>query len=72
MEKSLRRWKCRDCSRANESAIALDGTGKCGHCGHSMNVQPSRLRNGVVLPATYPTRMGSPGRTAHVRSLGEV
>jgi hypothetical protein len=72
MENALRRWKCRDCNRANETVIALDGTAKCEHCTRRTSVQPSRVRNGVILPATYPTRMGSPGRLAHVRSLGEV
>ncbi len=72
MEQALRRWKCRNCSRANETIIELDGTAQCEHCRNRMSVQPSRVRKGVVLPATYPTRMGSPGRFAHVRSLGEV
>jgi DNA-directed RNA polymerase subunit RPC12/RpoP len=72
MENSLRRWKCRDCSRANETAIEIDGTAQCVYCSRRTSVQPSRLKNGVVLPASYPTRMGSPNRTTHVRSLGEV
>ena len=69
---ALRHWKCNHCSRSNETAIGLDGRGLCAHCANRTSVQPSRLRNGTILPASYPTRMGSQGRTAHVRSLGEV
>jgi hypothetical protein len=56
MSTVLRSWKCRHCGRANATAIGLDGTGTCEHCAAATQVQPSRLRNGVVLPATFPTR----------------
>jgi len=73
VSQTLRRWKCRDCSRSNETEIGLDGTAVCGHCSHRINVQPSRLKNGTLLPAVYPTRLGAPGAAIHrVRSLGEV
>ena len=72
MDNTLRRWKCRNCSRSNETAIALDGTGKCTHCERLTSVQPSRVRNGVVLPASYPTKMGSNRGAVPIRSLGEV
>ena len=72
METPLRRWKCNHCSRANETAIGLDGIGQCAHCVNRTSVQPSRLRNGVVQPAVYPTRMGSNFSVTRVRSLGEV
>jgi hypothetical protein len=73
MNDPLRRWKCRNCSRANETVVALDGTAKCDHCTKVMSVQPSRVRDGVVLPASYPTRIGTPrGAAKIVRSLGEV
>ncbi len=72
MENVLRRWKCLLCSRANETAIELDGTATCKHCTRRINVQASRIKNGVVLPASYPTRMGASRQTVHVRSLGEV
>ena len=72
MNEVLRRWKCRDCSRANETAIGLDGTGVCAHCTHTINVQPSRLRNGTVLPSSYPTRKVVLHGMVRVRSLGEV
>src|SRR5207245_1604819 len=48
---ALRSWKCRNCGRSNSTEIALDGTGVCAHCSYLMQVQPSRIRNGVVLPA---------------------
>ena len=72
MTEVLRRWKCRDCSRANESAIELDGTALCQHCGRRTSVQPSRMRNGSVLPAVYPTRKRVLQGAVRVRSLGEV
>jgi hypothetical protein len=72
VDNTLRRWKCRNCSRSNETAIELDGTGKCTHCARLTSVQPSRVRDGKVLPATYPTKMGSPRSNVPIRSLGEV
>ena len=72
MDPVLRHWKCRHCSRGNATAIALDGIGTCEHCGNRTSVQPSRIRKGTVLPMTYPTRVGAPGRLVRVRSLGEV
>ena len=72
MKDALRRWKCRDCSRTNETTIGLDGMATCQTCGHSINVQPSRVRNGKLLPATYPTRIGVLRGAVRVRSLGEV
>jgi DNA-directed RNA polymerase subunit RPC12/RpoP len=62
MENALRNWKCRNCGRTNRTEVALDGTAKCEHCGYLMSIQPSRVRNGQVLPAVYPTRRGSPGK----------
>jgi hypothetical protein len=50
----------------------LDGSGQCAHCANRTSVQPSRLRNGVVQPAIYPTRRGSSFSVTRVRSLGEV
>ena len=55
MSTVLRTWKCRHCGRANATAIGLDGAGNCEHCASATQVQPSRLRNGVVLPASFPT-----------------
>lgn len=69
---TLRRWKCNHCSRANETAIGLEGSGQCTYCRNLTSVQPSRVRNGVVQPAVYPTRMGSSFSVTGVRSLGEV
>ena len=57
MSTTLRSWKCRHCGRANATAIGLDGAGTCEHCAAATQVQPSRLRNGVVLPASFPTRI---------------
>jgi len=64
---ALRNWKCRDCGRANATEVALDGTAKCVHCSYLMHVQPSRIRNGVLLPLVYPTRRG-PALDEAVRS----
>jgi hypothetical protein len=72
MNEALRRWKCRDCSRSNETTIGLDGTAVCAHCAHTINVQPSRFRNGTLLPASYPTRRVVLRGAVRVRSLGEV
>ena len=72
MTQALRRWKCRDCSRSNETEVRLDGTAICGHCSHTISVQPSRMRNGNILPAVYPTRVGVLHGAVRVRSLGEV
>ncbi len=66
----LRNWKCRNCGRANATAVEPDGTGKCEHCRYVMSLQPSRLRNGAVLPNSYPTRMGSRSG-APIRSFRE-
>ena len=63
---SPRSWKCRDCGRANTAPVALDGTAKCEYCSYLMQVQPSRIRNGVKLPASYPTRLGPPGQRLEV------
>jgi len=52
----LRSWKCRNCGRANSTEIGLEGTGTCAHCSAATQVQPSRIRNGVILPASFPTR----------------
>ena len=73
MPNAQRHWKCRNCGRANLNAVALDGTAKCDHCTYTMSIQPSRMRNGVLLPASYPPRPGSV-RTleSSTRSLGEV
>jgi DNA-directed RNA polymerase subunit RPC12/RpoP len=72
MSQALRRWKCRDCSFTNETEIGLDGTAVCGHCSHRINVQPSRIKNGRILPAVYPTRLGTPRPALRIRSLGEL
>jgi len=71
MQDALRNWKCRNCGRANATPVALDGTAKCEHCSYVMSVQPSRLRNGVVLPSSYPTRMGPRNAVATRGTLGE-
>ncbi|MEX0879523.1 MAG: hypothetical protein WEB59_07095 [Thermoanaerobaculia bacterium] len=55
MENALRNWKCRNCGRANKTAVALDGTAKCEFCTYVMSVQPSRIKGGTILPASYPT-----------------
>jgi DNA-directed RNA polymerase subunit RPC12/RpoP len=55
---ALRNWKCWNCGRANSTEIALDGTANCPHCAYRMLLQPSRIRDGVILPASYPTRRG--------------
>lgn len=72
MENSLRHWKCRNCGRANQTSVALDGTAQCAHCTYQMSVQPSRVRNGVTLPLSYPTNRGSQRNEARGRSLGEA
>jgi len=72
VNQALRRWKCRDCSRSNETEIGLDGTAHCGHCSHRINVERSRIKNGTILPAVYPTRLGTPRAALRIRSLGEV
>ena len=61
MENALRNWKCRDCGRSNRTAVALDGTAKCEHCGYVMSLQPSRLKAGAIQPAIFPSR--PPART---------
>jgi len=38
--------------------VALNGTADCPHCRYQMLIQPSRIRDGVILPASYPTRRG--------------
>ena len=55
MQSPLRPWKCRNCGRANQTVVALDGTARCEHCRYQMSIQPSRIKNGTVLPASYPT-----------------
>lgn len=72
METTLRNWKCRNCGRANQTAVALDGTAQCEYCTYLMSVQPSRVRDGVTLPASYPTRRGSPRNGTLDRVLGET
>jgi len=62
MNNALRVWKCRHCGCSNSTEVALDGTAACGTCAKRTEVQPSRLRNGVVLPATYPTKLAPPRR----------
>jgi DNA-directed RNA polymerase subunit RPC12/RpoP len=71
MPNVLRHWKCRNCGRANETTVGLDGTAKCEHCANRMSIQPSRIRNGVLLPASYPTRHDSPRNGALIGRLGE-
>ena len=61
MDNALRNWKCRNCGRANKTAVALDGTAKCEFCTYVMSVQPSRIKGGAVLPASYPTKAATPG-----------
>jgi hypothetical protein len=61
MDNALRNWKCRNCGRANKTAVALDGTAKCEFCTYVMSVQPSRIKGGAVLPASYPTKAPTPG-----------
>jgi len=56
MKYALRVWKCRHCGCSNTTEVGLDGTGTCGTCSKATQVQPSRIRNGVVLPASYPTK----------------
>ena len=53
----LRSWKCRHCGCANSTEIPLEGTGTCVYCSMQTQVQPSRIRNGVVLPGSFPTRL---------------
>jgi len=73
MENALRNWKCRNCGRANRTEVALDGTAKCEYCTYTMSVQPSRVKNGVTLPSSYPTRRGTaPTDETNRRSLGEA
>jgi DNA-directed RNA polymerase subunit RPC12/RpoP len=72
MENALRNWKCRNCGRANRTEVALDGTAKCEYCTYLMSVQPSRVRNGVTLPSSYPTRRGTISGDANGRPLGEA
>jgi hypothetical protein len=55
---ALRNWKCRNCGRANATEIALNGTAICEYCRDVTLVQPSRIRDGVLLPSSYPTRHG--------------
>lgn len=61
MDNALRNWKCRNCGRANKTSVALDGTAKCEFCTYVMSVQPSRIKGGAVLPASYPTKAPTPG-----------
>jgi len=72
MEDTLRNWKCRNCGRANRTAVALDGTAKCEYCTEKMSVQPSRVRDGVTLPSSYPTRRGTTPGDALGRPLGQT
>jgi len=58
MQDALRTWKCWNCGRANSTEVALNGTADCPHCRYQMLIQPSRIRDGVILPASYPTRRG--------------
>ena len=62
MSNSLRTWKCRNCGRANSTEVALNGTAKCAHCSDLMLIQPSRIRGGVTLPATFPARVDASQR----------
>ncbi len=62
MTSGLRTWKCRHCGRSNTTEVGLDGTAGCGACAKRTQVQPSRIRNGVVLPASYPTKLAAPRR----------
>ena len=72
MQDPLRNWKCRNCGRANATAVAIDGTAKCEYCSYVMSVQPSRVKNGVTLPSSYPTRRGTAAAEGSGRSLGEA
>ena len=72
MENVLRNWKCRNCGRANSTEVALDGTAKCEYCAYVMSIQPSRVRNGVTLPSSYPTRRGTAPGHVTARPLGET
>ena len=56
MQDALRPWKCRNCGRANQTVVALDGTVNCEFCKYQMSIQPSRIKNGILLPAVYPVR----------------
>ena len=62
MKYSLRVWKCRHCGYSNSTEVGLDGAGACTTCGNHTQVQPSRIRDGVVLPASYPTKRVAPRR----------
>jgi len=62
MNSALRVWKCRHCGCSNATEVGLDGAGRCGTCANQTQVQPSRIRNGVVLPASYPTKPAPPRR----------
>jgi hypothetical protein len=62
MNSALRVWKCRHCGCSNTTEVGLDGTSECGTCAKRTQVQPSRIRNGVVLPASYPTKPPTPRR----------
>ncbi len=70
MQNDLRNWKCRSCGRANTTPVELDGTAKCEHCAYVMSIQPSRVRNGVILPNSFPTR-SAPRPGAPVRGLSK-
>lgn len=63
MSSAMRTWKCRHCGYSNTTEIPLDGTGTCTHCSAATQVQPSRIRDGVILPASFPTRI-RPATTA--------
>ncbi len=60
MKYALRVWKCRHCGCSNSTEVGLDGTSECLTCSNRTQVQPSRIRNGVLLPASYPTRRPAP------------
>ena len=66
MKYVLRNWKCRNCGRANATTVELDGTAKCEFCAYVMSIQPSRIRNGVVLPAIYPRSAIAPRNDAPI------
>jgi DNA-directed RNA polymerase subunit RPC12/RpoP len=42
----LRSWNCRNCGRANKTAVEIDGSVKCEYCSNTMRIQPSRARGG--------------------------
>jgi hypothetical protein len=45
--------------------------GPCAHCSAKTQVQPSRIKNGVVLPASYPTRTRAPRLETNISSFSD-